>query len=131
MTRDNIQVPGAFAASFMVVALLTSSIQLASGQENETEVQESVQIEGIIDELLQVHPVLSELMEEEELTDVVEYLNGLETQEAIHTLLALEVLQDLVELQSSHVIAEGLRNQTASMANQTANNQATVNQTGL
>jgi hypothetical protein len=130
MTRDNIRVSGAFVVSFMIVALLTSSIQLASGQENETEAQESVQIEGIIDELLQVHPVLSELMEDES-AGAVEYLNGLETQEAVHTLLALKVLQDLVELQSSHAMAEGLGNQSATMANQTGTNQTASNQTGM
>jgi hypothetical protein len=57
--------------------------------------------------LLQVHPVLSELMQEDD-TGVIECLNGLETQEAVQTQLALESLQDLVKLQTLHMIAEGL-----------------------
>ena len=75
-------------------------MQLASAQENQTTIQEYVRIEGIIDEL-----------------------------QAVHTLLALKALQDMVELQSSHAMAEGLGNQSASMANQTATNQTAANQT--
>lgn len=72
-----------------------------------------------MDGLLSIHPVLSELMQEDD-TAVVEYLNELETQEAVHTLLALKTLQSLIELQSSHMMAEGLGNITGAMANQSA-----------
>jgi hypothetical protein len=126
MLNDKIQITSAFVASLLAVAVLSNSVQTANAQENQTEVQESIQVEGIIDELLQVHPVLSELLHEEA-TGVVEYLNELETQEAVHTLLALKTLQNLVELQSSHEMAEGLGNMTAAMGNQTA---AATNQTG-
>ena len=112
-------------ASFLVIAVLTGSFGLINAQENQTEVQESIQIEGIIDELLQVHPVLSELIQEDDI-GVVEHLNELETQEAVHTLLALKSLQNLVELKSSHEMAEGLINQTAAITNQTT----AINQTG-
>jgi hypothetical protein len=63
---------------------------------------------------------------QEEAAGVVQYLNELETQEAVHTLLALKTLQDLIVLQSSHMTAEGLGNQTA-LTNQTA---VVSNQTG-
>lgn len=106
---------------------MTVASQVAIAQENQTEVQESIQIEGIIDELLQVHPVLSELMQEDDI-GVIEYLNELETQEAVHQLLALKTLQNLIELQSSHEMAEGLGNMTATMGNQTA--AVAGNQTG-
>jgi hypothetical protein len=125
MLNDKIQITSAFVASVLAIAVLMSSIQLANAQENQTEVQESIQIEGIVDELLSVHPVLSELMQEDDAA-VVEYLNELETQEAVHTLLALKTLQSLIELQSSHLMAGGITNQTA-MGNQTA---AIANQTG-
>lgn len=111
MTNDKIQITSAFVASLLAIAVLTSSMQIANAQENQTEVQESTQIEGSIDQLLQVHPVLSELMQEDD-TGVIEYLNGLETQEAVQTLLALESLQDLEKLQTLHMIAEGVGNQT-------------------
>ena len=81
MTNDKIQITSAFVASLLAIAVLTSSMQIANAQENQTEVQESTQIEESIDQLLQVHPVLSELMQEDD-TGVIEYLNGLETQEA-------------------------------------------------
>ena len=113
-------------ATLFVITVLATSTQLADAQENQTEMQESIQIEGIIDELLQVHPVLSELMQEED-TGVVEYLNELESQEAVQTLLALKTLQNLVELQSSYEMAEGLANATAAIGNQTT---AATNQTG-
>jgi hypothetical protein len=108
MTNYKIQITSAFVASLLAI---TSSIQIANAQENQTEVQGSTQIEGSIDQLLQVHPVLSELMQEDD-TGVIEYLSGLETQEAVQTLLALESLQDLVKLQTLHMIVEGLGNQT-------------------
>ena len=60
-------------------------------------------------------------MQEDDIV-LIEYLNELETQEAVHTLLALKSLQSLIELQSSHMMAEGLGDQTA-MANQTTTNQ--------
>ncbi len=77
--------------------------------------------------MLSVHPVLSELMQEDDAA-VVEYLNELETQEAVHTLLALKTLQSLMELQSSHEMTEGLGNVTTAMGNQTT--VAATNQTG-
>lgn len=126
MIRGNFKILSAFMATLFVITVLATSTQLTDAQENQTEMQESIQIEGIIDELLQVHPVLSELMQEED-TGVVEYLNELETQEAVHTLLALKTLQNLVELQSSHEMAEGLANTTAAIGNQTT---AATNQTG-
>ena len=119
MSKQNIQMISAFVASVLVLSVLAGSVQITTAQENQTEVTESTQIEGIIDELLLVHPVLSELAEEED-TGVIEYLNELDTQEAVHTLLALKALQSLIELQSSHMLAEGLGNQTGAMGNQTA-----------
>ena len=119
MSNNSIQIASVFIASLMVIGSLISASQLADAQENQTEVQNSTQIEVIIDELLQIHPVLSELMQDDDIV-LVEYLNELDTQEAVHTMLALKSLQSLIELQSSHMMAEGLGNQTAAMANQTA-----------
>lgn len=61
--RGNIQISSIFVVSLLLTAVLTSAIQLAAAQDNQTEIQESIRIQGVIDELLQVHPVLSELME--------------------------------------------------------------------
>lgn len=127
MSENRIQVASVLVVSFFVIGSLTGASQVAIAQENQTEVQESIQIEGIIDELLQVHPVLSELMQEDDI-GVIEYLSELETQEAVHQLLALKTLQNLIELQTSHEMAEGLGNMTATMGNQTA--AVADNQTG-
>lgn len=127
MSDNRIQEASVLVVSFLVIGSLTGASQVAIAQENQTEVQESIQIEGIIDELLQVHPVLSELMQEDDI-GVIEYLNELETQEAVHQLLALKTLKNLIELQTSHEIAEGLENLTAAMDNQTA--AVADNQTG-
>ena len=127
MSENRIQAASVLVVSFLVIGSLTGASQVAVAQENQTEVQESIQIEGIIDELLQVHPVLSELMQEDDI-GVIEYLNELETQEAVHQLLALKTLKNLIELQTSHEIAEGLENLTAAMDNQTA--AVADNQTG-
>jgi hypothetical protein len=127
MSENRIQVASVLVVSFLVIGSLTGASQVAIAQENQTEVQESIQIEGIIDELLQVHPVLGELMQEDDI-GVIEYLNELETQEAVHQLLALKTLQNLIELQTSHEMAEGLGNMTAAMGNQTTT--VADNQTG-
>lgn len=125
MKKDRIQLNSTFIASLLVITVLTSSIELANAQQNQTVVQNSTQIEGIIDELLQILPVLSELMQEDDIV-LVEYSNESETQEAVQTLLALKSLQSLIELQSSHMMAQGLGNQTA-LGNQTV---VVPNQTG-
>lgn len=72
-------------------------MQITIAQENQTAVNETAQIEGMIDELLLGQPVLSELTDEED-AGVIEYLNELDTQEAVHTLLGLNALQALIEL---------------------------------
>ena len=122
MLKEKIQMISIFVVSALVVSVLLSSVQITIAQENQTALNETAQIEGMIDELLLVQPVLSELSDEED-AGVIEYLNELDTQEAVHTLLGLNALQALIELQSS---SEGLGNETSAMANETA-----ANQTGL
>ena len=122
MLKEKIQIISIFVVSALVVSVLLSSVQITIAQENQTAVNETAQIEGMIDELLLVQPVLSELTDEED-AGVFEYLNELDTQEAVHTLLGLNALQALIELQLS---SEGLGNETAAMTNETA-----TNQTGL
>jgi hypothetical protein len=122
MSKEKIQMICAFVASAVVVSVLISSVQTTSAHGNQSEVNETAQIEGMIDDLLLAQPVLSELMDEED-SGVIQYLNELDTEEAVHTLLGLNALQALVELQSS---AAGVGNQTVVMANETG-----TNQTGL
>ncbi len=57
MINDKIQITSSFTASLLAIAVVTGSMQILNAQENQTEVQESIQIEGIVDELLSVHPV--------------------------------------------------------------------------
>jgi hypothetical protein len=45
MIKDIIQIPSTLMASLLVIAVLTSSMQLANAQENQTGIQESTQIE--------------------------------------------------------------------------------------
>lgn len=122
MLKEKIRAISAFVASALVVSVLIGSVQNITAQGNQTEVNETAQIEGMIDNLLLVQPVLSELMDEED-SGVIQYLNELDTREAVHTLLGLNALQALIELQS---LSEGVGNQTATMTNETA-----TNQTGL
>ena len=122
MLKEKIRAISAFVASALVVSVLIGSVQNITARGNQTEVNETAQIEGMIDNLLLVQPVLSELMDEED-SGVIQYLNELDTREAVHTLLGLNALQALIELQS---LSEGVGNQTATMTNETA-----TNQTGL
>ena len=122
MLKEKIRAISAFVASALVVSVLIGSVQNITAQGNQTEVNETAQIEGMIDKLLLVQPVLSELMDEED-SGVIQYLNELDTREAVHTLLGLNALQALIELRS---LSEGVGNQTATMTNETA-----TNQTGL
>ena len=122
MLKEKIRAISAFVASALVVSVLIGSVQNITAQGNQTEVNETAQIEGMIDNLLLVQPVISELMDEED-SGVIQYLNELDTREAVHTLLGLNSLQALIELRS---LSEGVGNQTATMTNETA-----TNQTGL
>jgi hypothetical protein len=92
MSKEKIQMICAFVASALVVSVLISSVQTTSAHGNQSEVNETAQIEGMIDDLLLVQPVLSELMDEED-SGVIQYLNELDTEEAVHTLLGLNALQ--------------------------------------
>lgn len=123
MLKEKIQIISAFVAPALAISVLIGSVQITTAQENQTAVNETAQVEGAIDQLLLAQPVLSELIDEED-TGVIQYLNELDTQDAVHTVLALKALQSLIELQSSY---EGLGNMTAAMGNQTA---AATNQTG-
>src|SRR5512145_2364933 len=91
MLNDRIQIASCCIASLLVFAVLISSIELSNAQENQTE---SVKIEGIKDGLLGVHPVTA---------GIDGYLDSLETQEAVHTLLALRALRTLMELETSQL----------------------------
>jgi len=116
MISNSIRFVSVFSATLLAIGSLTGTLQIADAQENQTAANETAQVEAVIDQLLLAQPVLSELMGEED-TGVIQYLNELDTQDAVHTVLALKALQSLIELQSSY---EGLGNQTGAMRNQTA-----------
>ena len=118
MLKEKLQMISAFMAPALVISVLIGSVQITTAQENQTEVNETAQIEGAIDQLLLTQPVLSELVDEED-TGVNQYLNELDTHEAVHTLLGLNALQALIQLQTSSEVG----NQTQAMANETATNQ--------
>ena len=80
-----------------------------SGNGNQT-------IDLMVDELLTDYPVLSELTQENS-TGQIEYLNSLNSSESVQTLLALNALENLVELRDSQLLASQ-SNQTA-MGNST------------
>ncbi len=60
-------------------------------------------IDLMVDELLANYPVLSELTQENS-TGQIEYLNSLDNAESIQTLLALNVLENLVELRDPQML---------------------------
>lgn len=104
----------AFAAVGMLSAPNDVSEELEvqaqdSGNGNQT-------IDLMVDELLTDYPVLSELTQEN-FTGQIEYLNSLNSSESVQTLLALNALDNLVELRDSQLLASQL-NQTA-MGNST------------
>ena len=104
--------------AFAAVGMLSAPNDVS--EELEVQAQDSGNcnqtIDLMVDELLTDYPVLSELTQEN-FTGQIEYLNSLNSSESVQTLLALNALDNLVELRDSQLLASQL-NQTA-MGNST------------
>ena len=92
--------------ALLIAGVLSSPMQFANAQENQTEEQKaSVSLQKSIDEIMKVHPILSEL-ESEEPSTLVQKLYDMDAKEAVHTLLALEALEELKDLLAAHLLDE-------------------------
>jgi hypothetical protein len=107
-----------FCLTITAVGILSDPIGISEGLEIQAQDPGTANrtIDLMVDELLTDYPVLTELTQENS-TGQIEHLNSLNGTESIQTLLALNALENLVELRDSQMLSHQ-SNQTA-MANYT------------
>jgi len=88
------------SAAFLAIP----AMKVANGQENETKSAnetKTIDVEGWINTLKENHPTLSGIEQAQDVKDVIEKINAMEAKEAVKDLLALHVLNDLMELKAA------------------------------
>ena len=78
--------------------LATPTLKVANAQANETK---TLDVDGWIKTLKENHPSLGSVEQTKDVQEVVVKIKAMETKEAINDLLALHVLNDLMELKAA------------------------------
>jgi hypothetical protein len=109
-----------FAAVLAAGLIIAAPLEFTKAQQPLMEAAEGSSVQAAIDELMTVHPMLSELEADEAAADLAEAednqmvtkLASMNGTEAVHLLLALEALEALKDLHASEILLES--NQTVS-----------------
>ena len=90
----------AVLATVLVTAtfLATPTMKVANAQANETK---ALDVDGWIKTLKENHPSLASIQQAKDVQEVIVKIKAMETKEAIKDLLALHVLNDLMELKAA------------------------------
>jgi len=78
--------------------LATPTLKVANAQANETK---ALDVDGWIKTLKENHPSLASVEQAKDVQEVIVKIKAMETKEAIKDLLALHVLNDLMELKAA------------------------------